>query len=96
MLIHLCLVPILAPICQKAVEQTLAKGATEYDCRCHAGDDACLGGPVTGKQRGRGTEKAKIFVALSLDVSGNPRYLTMHVTANIKQASTHLTLLSGK
>jgi len=50
-------------------------------------DDAYFGGPVTGKKRGRGTEKAKIFAALSLDEYGNPRYLKMRVTANIKQAS---------
>ncbi len=50
-------------------------------------DDAYFGGPVTGKKRGRGTEKAKVFVALSLDENGNPRYLKMRVTANIKQAS---------
>ncbi len=50
-------------------------------------DDAYFGGPIPGKKRGRGTEKAKVFVALSLDKHGNPRYLKMQVTANIKQAS---------
>ncbi len=50
-------------------------------------DDAYFGGPVTGKKRGRGTEKVKVFVALSLDSQGNPRYLKMQVTSNIKQAS---------
>lgn len=50
-------------------------------------DDAYFGGPVTGKKRGRGTEKVKVFVALSLDSHGNPRHLKMRVTPNIKQAS---------
>lgn len=50
-------------------------------------DDAYFGGPTTGKKRGRGTEKAKVFAALSLDEQGNPRFLKMCVTPNIKQAS---------
>ena len=50
-------------------------------------DDAYFGGPTTGKRRGRGTEKAKAFVALSLDEWGNPRFLKMRVTPNMKQAS---------
>lgn len=50
-------------------------------------DDAYFGGPTTGKKRGRGTEKMKVFVALSLDEQGNPRFLKMRVTPNIKQAS---------
>lgn len=50
-------------------------------------DDAFFGGPTVGKKRGRGTEKHKVFVALSLDSKGNPRFLKMQVTENIKQAS---------
>lgn len=50
-------------------------------------DDAFFGGPTVGKKRGRGTEKHKVFVALSLDGKGNPRFLKMQVTENIKQAS---------
>lgn len=50
-------------------------------------DDAYFGGPTTGKKRGRGTEKAKVFVALSLDERGNPGFLKMRVTPNIKQTS---------
>lgn len=42
-------------------------------------DDAYFGGPVRGKKRGRGTEKVKVFVALSLDSQGNPRHLKMQV-----------------
>ena len=50
-------------------------------------DDSYFGGPTTGKKRGRGTEKAKVFVALSLDERGNPLFLKMRVTPNLKQAS---------
>ena len=50
-------------------------------------DDAYFGGPSVGKKRGRGTEKTKVFVALSLTELGNPRFLKMQVTPNIKQAS---------
>ena len=50
-------------------------------------DVAYFGGPTTGKKRGWGTEKAKAFVALSLDEWGNPRFLKMRVTPNMKQAS---------
>lgn len=50
-------------------------------------DDAYFGGPTADGKRGRGTEKAKVFVALSLDEHGNPQYLKMGVTKNIKQTS---------
>lgn len=50
-------------------------------------DDAFFGAPTVGKKRGRGTEKAKVFVALSLDELGNPQFLKMKVTADIKRAS---------
>lgn len=50
-------------------------------------DDTYLGAPTTGQKRGRGTAKAKIFVALSLDEKGRPQYLKMKVTENIKSAS---------
>lgn len=50
-------------------------------------DDAYFGGPTVGKKRGRGTEKAKVFVALSLDQRGNPLYLKMWVTPDVKKAS---------
>jgi len=56
------------------------KGVIEFD-------DAYFGGPTIGKKRGRGTEKVKVFVALSLDRHENPCYLKMQVTENIKQAS---------
>ena len=50
-------------------------------------DDAFFGGPAKGKKRGRGTEKAKVFVALSLTEGGHPQYLQMKLTDNIKQTS---------
>lgn len=50
-------------------------------------DDVYFGGPVTGKKHGHGTEKVKVFVALSLDSHGHPRYLKMQITPDIKQAS---------
>lgn len=49
-------------------------------------DDTYFGGPTVGKKRGRGTEKAKVFVAVSLDERGNPLYTKMRVTQNIKRA----------
>ena len=50
-------------------------------------DDAYFGGPSTGKKRGRGTEKAKVFVALSLDACGHPCHLKMRVTKDLRQTS---------
>lgn len=50
-------------------------------------DDAFFGGPTVGKKRGRGTDKTKVFVALSLDPNGNPLYLKMKTTENIRQRS---------
>jgi hypothetical protein len=47
-------------------------------------DDTFVGAPTSGKKRGRGTEKAKAFLALSLDASGKPQYLKMGLTPNIK------------
>lgn len=50
-------------------------------------DDSYFGGPTVGKKRGRGTEKEKVFVALSLDGERKPKHITMQVTKNLKQAS---------
>ena len=49
-------------------------------------DDSYFGGPTRGQKRGRGTGKANVFVALSLNAKGHPRYLKMQVTPNIKKA----------
>lgn len=50
-------------------------------------DDAFFGGPTVGKKRGRGTEKAKVFVALSLDKKGKPMFLKMKTTKDIRKKS---------
>ena len=52
-------------------------------------DDSYFGGPTVGQKWGR-YRKAKVFVALSLSRSGNPLYLKMKVTPNIKQASVEI------
>ena len=57
--------------------QHMLSGIVEFD-------DMFVGAPTSGKKRGRGTEKAKAFVALSLDASGKPQYLKMGLTPNIK------------
>lgn len=46
-------------------------------------DDAYFGGSTIGQKRSCGTEKA--FVALFLDDCGNPRYLKIQRTENIKK-----------
>ena len=50
-------------------------------------DDTYIGGPTVGKKRGRGTEKSKVFVAVSIDKKGRPKYLKMQTTDNIQQRS---------
>ena len=50
-------------------------------------DDTYFGGPTVGGKRGRGTAKAKAFVALSLDEKERPKYLAMQITHNLKQKS---------
>lgn len=61
-------------------EAYLLSGIVEFD-------DTYFGGPTVGKKRGRGTEKTKVFVSLSLDDDGRPKHLSMQVTGNLKQAS---------
>lgn len=50
-------------------------------------DDTYFGGPTVGKKRGRGTEKAKVFAAVSLDERGNPRHIKMQLTQDIKRTA---------
>ena len=50
-------------------------------------DDTYFGGPTVGKKRGRGTEKSKVFAAVSLDERGNPRHIKMQLTQDIKRMS---------
>ena len=59
---------------------------THQLCGIIAFDDAYFGGPTVGKKRGRGTEKAKVLVAVSLDERGNPLYAKMRVTQKSKRA----------
>ena len=53
-------------------------------------DDAFFGGPTVGKKRGRGTEKAKVFVALSLDKKGHPRFLKMKKAKDVTEFTAQL------
>lgn len=48
-------------------------------------DDAYFGSPDEGGKRGRGTNKAKVMVGLSLDDKGHPQYLKMQVISNLKK-----------
>ena len=47
-------------------------------------DDAYFGGAAAGWRRGRGTEKRRVFVALSVSGSGAPIYAKMSETEDIK------------
>lgn len=47
-------------------------------------DDAFFGAPSEGGKRGRGTEKTKVLVGLSLNKKGHPLYLKMEVVPDIK------------
>ncbi|MBT9167768.1 MAG: hypothetical protein DDT19_01109 [Syntrophomonadaceae bacterium] len=47
-------------------------------------DDAFFGAPSEGGKRGRGTEKNKVLVGLSLNKKGHPLYLKMEVVPDIK------------
>ena len=38
-------------------------------------DDTYIGGPTVGKKRGRGTEKSKVFVAVSIDKKRSSKVL---------------------
>ena len=47
-------------------------------------DDAYIGGESKSCKRGRGTDKTKVFVGLSLDDNGHPGFVKMQVTQDIK------------
>ncbi|MCM2534937.1 IS1595 family transposase [Neobacillus pocheonensis] len=47
-------------------------------------DDAFFGAPSEGGKRGRGTDRTKVLVGLSLNKKGHPLYLKMEVIPNIK------------
>lgn len=46
-------------------------------------DEAYLGAPKSGKKRGRGTERAKMAVAVSKDSAGRPKFLRLRMIPNI-------------
>lgn len=47
-------------------------------------DDAFFGAPTEGGKRGRGTDKTKVIVGLSLNQQGHPLYVKMEVIPDIK------------
>src|SRR5947199_317036 len=59
------------------------KWSNGYCCE-KCGHDAYFGAPSEGGKRGRGTEKTKVLVGLSLNKKGHPLYLKMEVVPNIK------------
>ncbi len=67
------------------IRQAMRKRDAEYTL---AGivelDDAFFGAPSEGGKRGRGTEKTKVLVGLSLNKQGHPLYVKMEVVPNIK------------
>ena len=67
------------------IRQAMRKRDAEYTL---AGivelDDAFFGAPTEGGKRGRGTEKTKVLVGLSLNKQGHPLYLKMEVIPDIK------------
>ena len=48
-------------------------------------DDAYFGAPKKGSKRGRGTEKAKVIIGLSISDKGHPQYLKMEVVDDLKE-----------
>lgn len=50
-------------------------------------DDAFFGAPSEGGKRGRGTDKTKVLVGVSLNKEGHPLFLKMEVVPNIKGES---------
>lgn len=50
-------------------------------------DDAFFGAPTEGGKRGRGTDKTKVLVGLSLNEKGNPLYVKMKVIPDVKSVT---------
>jgi transposase-like protein len=50
-------------------------------------DETYFGGPKRGKKRGRGTEKTRVLVGVSIKEDGKPGYVKMAVTEDIKSES---------
>jgi len=47
-------------------------------------DDSMFGAPTEGGKRGRGTDKTKVVVGLSLNKNGHPLYVKMEVVDDLK------------
>jgi transposase-like protein len=47
-------------------------------------DDAFFGGPTEGGKRGRGTDKTKAVIGLSVDKQGRPKYIKATMIENLK------------
>ena len=50
-------------------------------------DNAYIGGPTVGKKRGCGTDKVKVFCALSLNADNKPLFLKLKTTKDMCQKS---------
>ena len=50
-------------------------------------DDAFFGAPTSNGKRGRGTDKSVVLVGLSLNDEGNPEYVKMQVSPDVKGES---------
>jgi len=50
-------------------------------------DDSYFGGPTEGGKRGRGTDKSKVIVGLSLNGNGQPEHIKMEVVDDVKSAT---------
>lgn len=62
-------------------------------------DDAYFGSSDEGGKRGRGTDKAKVVVGLSLNSAGRPQYIKMQVVDDLKRETiaefAHNNILAG-
>jgi transposase-like protein len=48
-------------------------------------DESYFGGPTNGRKRGRGTDKSKVLIAVSLNQDGKPQYAKMQVVDELSQ-----------
>jgi transposase-like protein/predicted RNA-binding Zn-ribbon protein involved in translation (DUF1610 family) len=52
-------------------------------------DEGYFGGASKDKKRGRGTEKSKVLVSVSVDNKGNPQFAKMKVIENLQKETIH-------
>ena len=50
-------------------------------------DDSYFGGPNEGGKLGRGTDKSRVIVGLSLNSDGQPEYIKIEVVDDVKSAT---------